>query len=293
MNEQELEQIEKYLGNALSDVERAAFEQALENNPALRRELERHRLAMRAIRLKGREQLRQRWAVPPGAPAMPAARSSFGRIIRAGGLAFATVMVVVLALWWWRGGQPAIDRPALVPADTVHAKPAEPALLPVSPPDSVRTVPIARDAPADTEKLFAAYFRPYRDESMNPTVRDNPAGGQSAFNKFQQLYWERRYDKALSAFEALDPVLRQNDNLLFMKANLLLAAGQTDQAAALLKAILRNNRSGYVGEARWYEMLCYLKKGDWPAVKIRLERILAIPDDPHRKEAARLLSQIK
>lgn len=291
MNEQE--QIEKYLGNALSDVERAAFEQALKNSPALRHELERHRLAMRAIRLKGREQLRQRWAIQPGVPAMPPARSTYSRLLWVSSLALATVVVVALVLWWWRGDQSAPDRPAFIPADTVLTKPVEPALAPVLPPDSVKAVPIARDAPADAEKLFAAYFKPYRDESINPTVRDNPAGGQSAFDKFQQLYWEHQYDKALSAFEALDPVFRQNDNLLFLKANLLLAAGQTDKAAALLEAILRNNRSGYVGEARWYEMLCYLKKGDWPAVKMRLERILAIPGDPHRKEAARLLSQIK
>ncbi len=285
MNEQE--QIEKYLGNALSDAERVAFEQALENSPALRRELERHRLAILAIRLKGREQLRQRWAVQPEAPAMPAARGAYGRFLRAGIFILATVMVVVLALWWWRGDQSALNRPAPIPADTVRAKPTAP--LPAIP----KTSPIARDAPAGAEKLFATYFKPYRDESMNPTVRDNPAGGQSAFDKFQQLYWEHQYAGALNAFEALDPVLRQNDNLLFMKANLLLATGQTDQAAALLEAILLNNRSRYLEEARWYEMLCYLKKGDWPAVKLRLKRILAIPDAPHGKEAARLLNQIR
>ena len=282
MNEQEQEQLERYLDNALSDPERLAFEQALQENPTLRQEVERHRLALLAIRLKGREQLRKRWSVPPEtktvAPAFPAWLLP----------GFIVLLLLSVLTWWWWPSQISSGRSDTPVNDTLPVGPPSPPI----PVQDGNGLPKEQQRSGDTKKLFAGYFAPYRDETLNPTVRD-PSVPSTALDRFQQVYWNRQYAEALKAFHKLDPALKKHDNLLFLKANALLATDKTNEALVIFENIIRNGRSAYVDDARWYEALCHLKKGNREAAEKSLSYIVNTRTSVYREKAPRILAQIR
>lgn len=287
----EKDQIEKYLSNKFSDAERNAFEQELTSNSTLRRELELHRQALLAIRLKGREQLRQRWLAQPGESEFQEAGSAAARIFR---VIIFSIIVISGIIWYWYTRQAPVNHSDRTYPDTITVKPTYQSPAPNTLEDSEKKQQQSTpDIVPDKEKLFANYFQPYRDESLNPIVRDNSSVPTSAFENFRQLYWNSRYPEALISYESLDPVLRENDNLLFLKANLLLATGQSDQSMLILEKIIHNNRSRYIVEAQWYNALCYLRKGDWVVAKKQLLQIAYTEGSAHRKDAIQILKKIR
>jgi hypothetical protein len=138
--------------------------------------------------------------------------------------------------------------------------------------------------------LFAAAFEPYGDASINPRVRDDQ--NPSTFEQFLQLYWEKKAVQALQVFEKLDTTLQTNDDVLFLKANALLVAGQTDAAQSIFGAIIRRNESRFCPQAAWYFALCLLKKEDLLQAKKQLKGIISQPDHPYRTAAMDLLKQL-
>jgi len=290
MTEREQELIEKYLANTLSEAERIAFEQELAGNSELGHELERHRKSLLAIRLKGREQIRQRWSTQPGEPAPPKTSDYMRPLARMGIPVLILLLFIIFITWLWHTNSTSPGYHNGISSDTLEVQPIQ--HRPVPPQDSLMERPtIKPDIPSQHSKVFAAYFKPYRDETMNPTTRS--ATDKTPFERFQRLYWEGRYSEALTAYETLEPVLQDNDNMLFLKANLLLATGKTNESLALFEQIIRQERSRYLEEARWYRAMCYVKKGDWPAAKKQLSNIAASKGASHRKEAEQVLEQIE
>ena len=57
------------------------------------------------------------------------------------------------------------------------------------------------------EKLFAAHFKTFKDESMETDVRGE--GELSEYEKFIQFYTAWLYDKALDQFEKIDPSMQK------------------------------------------------------------------------------------
>ena len=288
MTEQEQKIIEKYLANDLSEAERMAFEQELAGNSDLRHDLEGYRNALMAIRLKGREQIRQRWPTQNTTKIQPylSAPARVGISVLVG------ILLVVVITWIWRTHSTSPGHQNDILSDTLETKPIPQMTAPVTAPDSVQEHPtVVPDISAQRSKLFATYFRLYRDETMNPTVRG--AADRTALERFQRLYWDGRYAEALTTYETLDPVLREHDNMLFLKANLFLATDKTNQSLALFKHIVQQDGSRYSEEARWYEALCYIKKGNWPAAQKSLSHIAATEGASHRKEAEQVLKQLE
>lgn len=143
----------------------------------------------------------------------------------------------------------------------------------------------------EPQQLFAAVFQAYQDASLNPNVRDDQ--NPSPFEQFMQLYWEHQHPQALAAFENLSPTLQESDDALFLKANSLLATGQTTEAAALFEAILSRGESRFAAQAEWYLALCFLKNKELGKAKKQLERLLSKPNAPRRIDAQRLLTQLR
>lgn len=238
MDEKELERIERFLLNDLTEQEKTAFEEKMQTDAAFRHEVELHSRAIHAAKIKGREvmkeQLRQR---------KPKVGRSHPRNLAA---VLMLSLLAIIAIFWWQTSKPDEAKnlnengSISFPKDTANSSKA----LPIdsiqhqqnhSKEDDKTEKQDARPPVAEKkqvkEKLFAQYFQPYRDESLDPSSRGFE-DEMTAFDRFQQAYWKGKHEAALAAFEELAPSLKNNDNLLFLKANSMLAVGDARAASA-------------------------------------------------------------
>ena len=91
---------------------------------------------------------------------------------------------------------------------------------------------------------------------------------------FQFLYINKKYQEAINIFDSLDPSVKENDNVLFLKANALMAINKVDEATLLLETIIKNKESRNVKEALWFLGLCSIYKGDLQLAKHYLSNSL-------------------
>ncbi len=108
--------------------------------------------------------------------------------------------------------------------------------------------PIAADNGHNEEELFAAHFVPYSDEFMDGEVRGSD--DLSAYEKFQKLYTEKKFDEAVQQFQLIDPTLKENDNVLFFYANALIKQKKYKDSEKILKTIVSNNNSRYLEHSK-------------------------------------------
>ncbi len=293
----EADLIEGYFRNELTPGERAAFERRLTADPAFRREVEEYGKAMRLIRLQGRQALKARLAERGRQLDAEKARSGFRLPWR-----MALFVMVMLALAWWFWGRQIEDSSTPLPGAEIRRDSAEtPAPPTPNAAEQAEPKPSAGGRPASppsaaepspsNEQIFATYFRPYRDESLEPTVRGE--GEPTPEEQFRQLYWEGRYREALAAFEALENASKSNGNLQFLQANCLLATGQAKEAALALENVLRTGRSRFLPEAQWLLALAYLKDGNRGKAKALLQQMAEDAGSPRREEAGNLLEGIE
>lgn len=203
-------------------------------------------------------------------------------------------LVLIFIYWCWvKIGTPPESDPAIQKTPTDQPKTKAQKSLPT---DTIleKQITTAPKTPiaqrqVNNQALFSVAFQPYRDTSLNPNVRDeqNP----SPFEQFLQQYWEKQYLPALQAFEKLAVELQNNDDVLFLKANALLATGQTDAAAALFACIISRKTSRFGQQADWYLALCDLKKGELVRAKKALQAIATQLDHPQREDALALLKK--
>ena len=296
MEEQDQELIERYFRNALSTAEQAEVERRAASDAGFRLELEAHRKARQAVRLQEKKEVLEKLA-QRGRELDAQEKQNGGR--HRWWLAGSLILLLALLAWWQWNGKPAVSKqetpPILSRQDSTQRIP---------PPDTPRTtappnVPAVKKpenqppvASRDTrERLFAAHFKPYKDESLEPSLRgDDPPPPPE---KFRQLYWDGQYPEALAQFENLPPAARENDNELFIKAECLLTTGSAGEAARIFELILKNDRSRYTDAAAWHLALAYLKTGDVDRAKSRLQKISRSGASPWRADAAALLKNIQ
>lgn len=294
--EMEGDLIEGYFRHELTPAERAAFEQRLAADPAFRREVEEYGKAMRLVRLQGRQALKARLAERGRQLDAKKARSGFRLPWR-----MALLATALLALAWWFRGRQIESSSTPLPGTEIRREPAE---APTTTPDAAEPAepkppaggrptspPSVAEPSSSNEQLFANYFRPYRDESLETAVRGD--GEPTPEEQFRQLYWEGRYREALAAFEALENASKNNGNLQFLQANCLLATGQAKEAALALENVLRKGRSRFLPEAQWLLALACLKDGDREKTKALLHQMTEDGGSPMREEAGDLLERIE
>jgi len=282
MEEQDDKLIERYYLNDLSEAELVDFQRRLKEDEAFWEAVHLHADALEAIRLEGIALLRRRLT----AKGRELDVQNPGKTGRKWLWILPVLLLCAFGVWLLLrisqnnnadAKSPVQNNSPVMPADT---------LPPASPPENE-----AREQPKQNgqndRQIFAANFRPYRDESLEPSVRGNAAPSPS--ERFQQLYWDGDYRAALAAFDSLNNYAQKNDNLLFLKANCLLEAGSGEEAADLLENIIRNGRSRFSVQAPWYLALSRLQTGRRKEAEVLLRRIATDPDSPRQADARKLL----
>lgn len=277
--------IEAYLDGALAPEALAAFEAELARNPALREAVG----VARRVR-DDLDWLSIEAGVQVGEQAFRTRQSA--RRNRMFVLVFGLILFSLAGTIWLRQ-KPA---PALPPNRQIQ--PGQPFEL-----DSINTPPLQNTPPqpgpplkqvrdnARGNRLFAEYFKPYKDATLEPSLRG--AAEPSPLEKFQQSYWDDKYRDALAQFGNMPATAQTNDSLLFIKAECLLAAGKTDEAALIFELILKNDRSRYMEAAAWHLALAYLKLGDTAQARLQLQQVRQTATSPWQSDAAVILKRIQ
>ena len=287
MEEQDHELIERYYRNALDDAELAEFRRRLIGDTVFREAVQLHEDALEGIRLEGTAMLRARLAAKgrelDAATDKPGSRRLWWII------APVVVLLGAWAVWrWMQSENSSAPAPAIENRDI--ATPPKTDTVPATVPPPEKQSEPAQKKP-DHQKVFAAWFRPYKDPSLEPTRRGDAE--QSPSERFQQLYWDGDYRAALTAFDSMGISAKNNDNLLFLKANCLLATGQAAAAGVLLENMLQNDPSRFSIQFGWYLALSRLQTGRIEEAETLLRRIAADPGSSRRADAERLLQELK
>lgn len=298
MEDPNADMIERYFRNELSPAEREAFERRLEQDESFRQESELHGKARQAIRLKEKGEVLSR--LSERGRQLDEQKKPTGRYWPwwlGGGF------ILLLAAFFWLqwNGTPSPETQAppavspqegtqqAVPPDTAQA--IQPAETPQEKEKEKERQPPVASATEKQELLFAQYFQPYKDETLEPSVRGDEE--PSASDTFQQLYWDGKYQEALAQFENLPPAAKSNDNWLFIQAECLLAAGNAMAAAPLLETILANDRSRFMPEASWHLALAWLKNGSLEKAKRQLAVVAGDAGSPWQANAAAVLKALQ
>ncbi|MFM9948635.1 MAG: tetratricopeptide repeat protein [Saprospiraceae bacterium] len=287
MEEKDLELIERHFRNLLNGEEEADFQRRLATDVGFREAVQLHGDALAAIRMEGEAMLRARLtAKGRELDAQPNRRKNRWWL-----WALPAMLVCAGAIWW--------AAPALTEEPDIQQTPVPP----TSPNPPVETtpsvVPPVKNEPQappqqqtrEEPKIFASWFHPYKDDTLEPSVRGDAEPSPSEV--FQQRYWVGDYRAALDAFDAMGATAQNNDNLLFLKANCLLATGSAGEAVPLLENIIRNDRSRFTAQAPWYLALSRLESGQEQQARALFQSIAADPNSPRQADAIRLLESLK
>lgn len=294
MEEQDQYLIERFFRDELDAVEQAEFERRTDADADFRAAVETHRKALQAIRLQ--EKATVMAALGRRGRELDAQKHRAGRKHWWGWASGVLLLLLAFLGWWqWTGRAPALQQgaaPALSEPDSARPnrepQGTRPADTPaVKPPENRPPVALGRET---RERLFAAHFKPYKDESLEPSLRSSEPLAPPEL--FRQLYWDGKFQEALAQFDRLPADARENDNQLFIRAECLLATGKAAEAAAVFERVLKNDRSRYVEAAAWHLALAYLKTDNLEQARARLRRISRDNASPWRAEAAELLKNL-
>ncbi|MBK7879740.1 MAG: tetratricopeptide repeat protein [Saprospiraceae bacterium] len=304
MKEIDQEWIEAYLAGELTDKQRAILESRMAEDAVLRQEVEDYKLSIQALRLKRREELKERFKN----------RDQVNAKVFPWKLIVLAILLICVLFWVWnnQNGSPPIlheveqlsDSTSIredlnVPADTLknipnptenEAKKIIPAPVKKLKPSAnkLKQQPIAANGYTH-EELFAMNFKPYKDETMNLNLRGNEP--LSAYDQFIKFYWDGKYQEVILSFNQLNTALQNNDNVLFIKSNALMYNGEIDQAKQLLESIIRRNRTRYSIEARWNLGLCYLRTNDLTKAKEQFRVVKSFDQTRYKMSVEKLLRQ--
>jgi hypothetical protein len=286
MEDKDLELIERYYRHDLKISEQTDFERRLADDVAFREAAHLHADALEAIRMEGTAMLRARLAAK-------------GRELDAGTdkpgsrwlwwiIGLGAVLLGTWAVWWsMQPVNPSPQMPTIESRDIIPSPATD--TLPALPPPEKQSEPVQKTP--DAKRVFAAWFQPYKDASLEPMRRGDTEHSPS--ERFQQLYWDGDYRAALTAFDSLGAFAKNNDNLLFIKANCLLATGKAAAAGALLERLGQNGQSRFKAQLPWYLALSRLQGGRRKEADVLLRQIASDPGSPLRADAERLLKDLK
>lgn len=285
MEEQDDKLIERYYLNELSAAELADFQRRLKEDEAFWEAVHLHADALEAIRLEGIALLRKRLTTK----GRELDAQNPGKTVRKWLWVLPALLLCAFAVW--RLTRTSVDHPTTplpAPANNAPAVPPD-----TMPPDTPRKDTREPAAPAkkNERQIFAAWFEPYRDASLEPSVRGNDAP-PSPSERFQQLYWAGDYRAALAAFDSLGIYAQNNDNLLFLKANCLLTVERSQEASALLEGIGQRGRSRYAAEIAWYLALAHIHAGQTAEARKMLRHLVDDAGSAHKVKAKRLLETL-
>ncbi len=231
--EEQYEQIERYLAEALSPEEQQAFEARLQEDAALAREVKLHRELARSLNdekvnaLRGQlKNIDQGWAAPTDQ--QPTKRISLNWRQLAG--VAAIIAIGILAYTFLNRG----------PASLTN------------------------------DELFAQHFSPYRlvldERSAAPSEADQLRAAISS-------YETGNYDQATERFQQLQNTAPDNVLYTFYTALSQLSNERPTEAIPLLQGLLQKGTHLFVQQSRWYLALAHLDNNDSENAKAVLRQI--------------------
>jgi len=306
MQEKDQEWIERYFAGELTDEERAILESRMAEDPIFKNEVEQYQLIIGSLQLKRRGELLDRFKEKD---------RIVKRIIPWKSLA-AAFLVICGAFWLWnrQNSSPEINEyvAPIIDSNNIHEKEmvfvdsvvsnSKPTEREENDNDSTANIknrkpiipksieqPIAYNK-INHEELYAMNFEPYKDETMNLNLRGEDA--ISPYDQFVKNYWSGKYQVVIDSFSTLNTALQKNDNVLFIKANALMATDRFEEAILILENIIRSDKSRYKMESRWYLGLCYLKTNEMVKAKEQFRIIKSLNNPKYNKAVDKLLKQI-
>lgn len=272
-----IDKIERYLAKKMTPDESIEFELRMSENPQLRQEVKELEKAIEALRFHEKSVLKSRlkqWEQ------QKFENTSSGRPVKLYIYLLAGLLLVLLALIWnFVGNYYTNHSQNVIPnyyEDSVSK--ARPEEIHDTMQFRERAIPLDSNLQnkkniQSTDELYAMYFVPYTDELLESEFRGQD-DEKTAFEMFQFLYINKKYQEAINIFDSLDPSVKENDNVLFLKANALMAINKIDEATLLLETIIKNKESRNIKEALWFLGLCSIYKGDLQLAKHYLSNSL-------------------
>ncbi len=296
--------IEKYLAGKMTDTEKSAFEHELSVDSDLKQQVAENKLALAAIRLEGRSKMKSRFSRLDQEPSTSIESKKKTFFPRRAFYIIVGLLMLSFALWLLtqKDESPIIPKPEITPepkkeiiiaeesTNKVEEKITEPvpnALPKTKPqpksPSQSRTI--------KNERLFAANFEPYHHASLNPGIRGNEED-LTVREQLEMAYWEKDYNQVLSLWSDLSEKNQKNGNLLFLKANALMAKDSVVEAERDFEELISMKRHRFRAEAEWYAALATLHAGNISGTKTRLSGIIENPNHKFNNHAVKLLRQI-
>ncbi|MBK6363900.1 MAG: hypothetical protein IPF52_10540 [Saprospiraceae bacterium] len=133
-------------------------------------------------------------------------------------------------------------------------------------------------------------YEPYWDETMLMDVRGQNEG---YLEQFFEYYRIKDYRNTLIVFDSLSNILRQNDNILFIKAMALMESGETENPKSIFINIIDHKRSRYIYQSEWYLALLFLKEKNIEKANQLLNKIKIDKQSLYRNKAENLLRKVQ
>jgi len=286
------ERIEKYITDQMSNAEKKAFETDLKRDASLRNELKAYKDGIQAARLKGRSQLKKRLQKLESTRSSTPKRWStfpfFFLLLAGAGLA---------AFMYWYN----LDKEKITPLE----EPVEQKEQQDLKPEEEKTIDIARDQktkeqlkketpPKKTKPirpsnkaLFAQHFKVYEHPSLQPGTRGS--GELSVREQIEKAYWEKNYNEVLELWNKLSDFNQKNGNLIFLKANALMATGSVAEAGDDFEQLLNLKGHRFKQAAEWYFALAKIYLNETSEAKEILHKITQNSSHKYKAKAEKLL----
>ncbi len=284
------EQIDRYLANEMNSEERSSFERELIQNEELQIQLTEHREAIQKLKNLERAYLKFRLQAIEVELNQDKPKKKE--------LKFYWMIVVLLLLcvgyFIWKQKNKTVQSvysPATNQTETdSNVNLLKKDIIPKDSlvnPKSEKKESLPQKKSIDREQLFAAHFEPYTDDDIEYEIRGNRE--KSTYELFKHFYINHKYDKALAVFENLDASDKTKEQVLFIKANILMATNKIDDALSILLKLKGNPQSVYSNDLSWYLGLCYIKKGEYSKARFQLIQLKG----SHQSNAEMLLKLVK
>jgi TolA-binding protein len=300
----ELEDLDDYLQGRMSTSDKAAFEQALANDPTLQQRLEALRAESSVLQMLRREHLLQQleqWSEESDPEKKTDLMEGGRRTMLPRNLVFVLLgilMIIGLAIVWQIIGsktaeQEVIQTPAPAGLNDTLQKPAvqEPIAQEAPPKDDPKANPVPKQDNTDYALLAA---NTYIDEDFSQTLMGD--GGDDAESRYEQavgFYGQKQYLKALKLLKSPEKSMEQE--YLYLRGYTYYHLGDYPKAEQDFRAFRNFSNSDRKLDAIWCEVFCLVKQ--LPDSRSRLDKVLneitGNPKHPYFDRAQQLQKSLK
>lgn len=302
MEDKDLELIEKYVLRILSDEERVAFELKLKTDSVFRAELNDYESAINTFKNSHTIDIKNHLVSLENNIRQKERKYNLRKLIL-----FGTVLLLLLGGFLYKNYM------AKSPTAEINVDPMQNnIILPdtsikntlIKPDDTLfkksenskrkekkkQTEIEAKKMVNSAEQLFVMNYEPYWDETMLMDVRGQNGG---YLEQFFEYYRIKDYRNTLIVFDSLSNILRQNDNILFIKAMALMESGETENPKSIFINIIDHKRSRYIYQSEWYLALLFLKEKNIEKANQLLNKIKIDKQSLYRNKAENLLRKVQ